>query len=43
LLISLQTWTKFAGLAWLGAGVVYAAYKTRFFTLRPKLFDFSES
>ena len=43
LLISLQTWTKFAGLAWLGAGLVYAAYKTRFFTLRPKLFDFSES
>ncbi len=43
LLISLQTWTKFAGLVWLGAGLVYAAYKTRFFTLRPKLFDFSES
>jgi len=43
LLISLQTWTKFAGLAWLGIGLVYAAYKTRFFTLRPKLFDFSES
>jgi amino acid transporter len=43
LLISLQTWTKFAGLAWLGAGLAYAAYKTRFFTLRPKLIDFSES
>jgi putrescine importer len=43
LLISLQTWTKYAGLIWLGVGVVYAAYKTRGFTLRPKLFDFSES
>ncbi len=43
LLISLQRWTKFAGLAWLGAGLAYAAYKTRFFTLRPKLIDFSES
>ena len=43
LLISLQTWTKFAGLAWLGAGLIYAAYKTRLFTLRPKLIDFSES
>ena len=43
LLISLQTWTKYAGLAWLGFGLVYAAYKTRGFTLRPKLFDFSES
>jgi amino acid transporter len=42
LLISLQTWTKFAGLIWLGVGLVYAAYKTRFFTLRPKLIDFSE-
>jgi putrescine importer len=43
LLISLQTWTKYAGLIWLGVGVLYAAYKTRGFTLRPKLFDFSES
>lgn len=43
LLISLQTWTKFAGLAWLVVGVIYAMYKTRFFTLRPKLIDFSES
>jgi putrescine importer len=43
LLISLQTWTKYAGLLWLGAGLVYAAYKTRGFTLRPTLFDFSES
>ena len=43
LLISLQTWTKYAGLIWLGAGLVYAAYKTHGFTVRPKLFDFSES
>jgi putrescine importer len=43
LLISLQTWTKFAGLAWLLVGLIYAMYKTRFFTLRPKLIDFSET
>jgi hypothetical protein len=43
LLISLQTWTKYAGLVWLGTGLVYAAYKTHGFTVRPKLFDFSES
>jgi putrescine importer len=43
LLLSLQTWTKYAGLAWLSAGAAYAAYKTRGFRLRPKLFDFSES
>jgi putrescine importer len=43
LLISLQAWTKWAGLAWLAFGLVYAAYKTRGFTLRPKLFDFSET
>jgi amino acid transporter len=42
LLISLQTWTKYAGTAWLVLGLVYAAYKTRFFTVRPKLIDFSE-
>jgi putrescine importer len=42
LLISLQTWTKYAGAAWLILGLVYAAYKTRFFTVRPKLIDFSE-
>jgi putrescine importer len=42
LLISLQTWTKYAGLIWLGAGLAYAAYKTHGFTLRPKLFDFNE-
>lgn len=43
LLISLQTWTKYAGLLWLGVGLAYAVYKTRGFTLRPTLFDFSES
>jgi amino acid transporter len=43
LLFSLQTWTKWAGLIWLIVGIVYAAYKTKGFTLRPKLFDFSET
>jgi putrescine importer len=43
LLISLQTWTKWAGMIWLVGGLIYAAYKTRFFTVRPKLFDFSET
>jgi len=43
LLVSLQAWTKYAGLVWLAIGIVYAAYKTRGFTLRPKLFDFSET
>ena len=43
LLFSLQTWTKWAGIVWLIVGIVYAAYKTKGFTLRPKLFDFSET
>jgi putrescine importer len=43
LLLSLQSWTKWAGLTWLVIGVAYAAYKTKWFTLRPKLFDFSET
>jgi putrescine importer len=43
LLISLQPWTKYAGLVWLVVGIFYAAFKTRGFRLRPKLFDFSES
>jgi putrescine importer len=43
LLISLQSWTKWAGIAWLVVGVVYGAYKTRGFTMRPKLIDFSDS
>ncbi len=41
LLISLQTWTKYAGLAWLSAGFLYNAYKTRGFTRRPQLIDFN--
>jgi putrescine importer len=43
LLLSLQSWTKYAGLAWLLIGIAYAGYKTKWFTLRPKLFDFSET
>ena len=43
LLISLQPWTKYAGLLWLGAGLAYSAYKTKGFTRRPTPFDFSES
>jgi hypothetical protein len=43
LLISLQSWTKYAGLTWLAVGILYSAYKTRGFTMRPKLIDFSES
>jgi putrescine importer len=43
LLISLQTWTKYAGLVWLAFGIAYAAYKTKGFRLTPKLFDFSET
>jgi len=43
LVFSLQTWTKWAGIVWLIVGTAYAAYKTKGFTLRPKLFDFSET
>jgi putrescine importer len=43
LLYSLQTWTAYVGLSWLAIGILYAAYKTRGFTMRPKLIDFSES
>jgi amino acid transporter len=43
LLISLQTWTKLAGLVWLSFGILYVAYTTRGFRVRPRLFDFSES
>jgi putrescine importer len=43
LLISLQAWTKYAGLVWLVVGTVYAAYKTKGFRQKPKLFDFSET
>jgi len=30
-------------LIWLGIGTVYAGYRTRMFTVRPKLFNFSET
>ena len=43
LLMGLQPWTKYAGLAWLGVGLIYASYRTRMFTLRPKLFNFNET
>ena len=43
LLLSLQSWTKYAGLAWLTVGLVYAGFKTRGFRIRPKLIDFSET
>ncbi len=43
LLISLQAWTKWAGIVWLVVGIVYSAYATRGFTLRPKAIDFSET
>ena len=43
LLLGLQPWTKYAGLIWLGIGLVYASYRTRMFTLRPKLFNFNET
>lgn len=43
LLIGLQTWTKYAGLGWLVIGLVYAAYRTKMFTLQPKLFNFDEA
>jgi amino acid transporter len=42
LLMGLQTWTKYAGLAWLAIGVIYAGYRTRMFTVRPKMFNFNE-
>lgn len=43
LLIGLRPWTRCAGVAWLVVGVVYAGYRTRMFTLRPKLFNFNET
>jgi len=43
LLVSLQAWTKYAGAVWLVAGALYAAYKTKGFRLKPKLFEFSET
>ncbi len=43
LLVSLQAWTKYAGVIWLLIGIVYLAYKTRGFRVRPKLIDFSDA
>ena len=43
LLLGLQTWTKYAGLAWLLVGLIYAALKTRMFTVRPKVFNWNET
>ena len=43
LLLGLQSWTKYAGMTWLAIGLIYAARRTRMFTLRPKLIDFSET
>jgi amino acid transporter len=43
LLLGLQPWTKYAGAAWLVIGIIYAAYRTRMFRLRPRLIDFSET
>jgi putrescine importer len=42
LLVSLQTWTKYAGLVWLGFGLLYVAYTTRGFRLKPRLFELGE-
>jgi putrescine importer len=43
LLLGLQTWTKYAGLIWLGIGLIYAGYRTKMFTVRPKLINFNET
>ena len=43
LLLGLQSWTKYAGLIWLGIGLIYAGYRTKFFTVRPKLINFNET
>jgi putrescine importer len=43
LIFSLQAWTKYAGMFWLVVGIIYAAFKTRGFRIRPKLIDFSQS
>lgn len=40
LLLSLQTWTRYAGLIWLIVGFLYNVYKTRGFTRSPQLIDF---
>jgi amino acid transporter len=43
LLMGLQPWTKYAGLAWLVIGLIYAAHRTRMFTLRAEIIDFNET
>ena len=43
LLLSLQSWTKYAGIVWLVIGTAYVAYTTRGFRVRPRMFDFSET
>jgi putrescine importer len=43
LLLGLQNWTKYAGVTWLVIGLIYAGYRTRMFTVRPKLFNFNET
>jgi putrescine importer len=43
LLISLQTWTKYAGLFWLVFGFLYVAYTTRGFRLKPRLFELGDT
>ena len=43
LLLGLQPWTRYAGAAWLLLGGIYAAYRTRMFTSKPKLIDISEA
>jgi putrescine importer len=43
LLLGLQSWTKYAGLTWLVIGFVYAAIRTRMFTVRLKLFSVNET
>jgi amino acid transporter len=42
LLLGLQPWTKYAGLVWLVAGTIYAAYRTRLFRMRATLINFGE-
>ena len=43
LLLGLQPWTKYAGLLWLLIGTIYAAYRTRLFTVRSRVIDFSDT
>jgi putrescine importer len=43
LLLGLQPWTRYAGIAWLLLGGIYAACRTRMFTSTPKLIDINEA